>query len=83
MGPSGSGKSTLLHCLAPLDRLTSGEVFIGEAELGCLGDDQLTLLRRQQLGFVFPSFNLLPMLSRRTTSPCQPGWPGAAPTRSG
>jgi putative ABC transport system ATP-binding protein len=63
MGPSGSGKSTLLHCLAGLDRLTSGTVHIGEIELGSLGDRQLTLLRRVRVGFMFQSFNLVPTLS--------------------
>ncbi len=55
MGPSGSGKSTLLHCLAGLDSLTSGAVFIGDVELGSLSDKQLTLLRRDRIGFVFQS----------------------------
>ena len=63
MGPSGSGKSTLLHCLAGLDRLTSGTVHIGDVELGSLGDQQLTLLRRERVGFIFQSFNLVPTLS--------------------
>jgi putative ABC transport system ATP-binding protein len=63
MGPSGSGKSTLLHCLAGLDTLTSGQVFLGDADLGGLTDRQLTLLRRTQIGFVFQSFNLVPTLS--------------------
>src|SRR5262245_39183181 len=63
MGPSGSGKSTLLHCLAALDRLTSGRIFLGETELGGLGDRQLTLLRRERIGFVFQGFNLLPALT--------------------
>jgi putative ABC transport system ATP-binding protein len=63
MGPSGSGKSTLMHCLAGLDRLTSGQVYIGDIELGSASDKQLTLLRRDRLGFVFQSFNLLPTLS--------------------
>ncbi|NUR62268.1 MAG: ABC transporter ATP-binding protein [Catenulispora sp.] len=63
MGPSGSGKSTLMHCLAGLDRLTSGQVYIGDVELGAASDKQLTLLRREKLGFVFQSFNLLPTLS--------------------
>ncbi len=63
MGPSGSGKSTLLHCLAGLDPLTSGEVFVGEVRLGSLDDDALTALRRERLGFVFQSFNLLPTLT--------------------
>jgi putative ABC transport system ATP-binding protein len=63
MGPSGSGKSTLMHCLAGLDDLTSGHVFIGDVELGSLSDKELTLLRRERLGFVFQSFNLIPTLS--------------------
>jgi ABC-type lipoprotein export system ATPase subunit len=63
MGPSGSGKSTLLHILAGLDRPTSGEVTIGERPLAALGDRDLTLLRRTQVGFVFQFFNLLPMLT--------------------
>jgi putative ABC transport system ATP-binding protein len=63
MGPSGSGKSTLLHCMAGLDSLTSGQVFIGDVELGGLGDTELTLLRRRSVGFVFQAFNLLPTLS--------------------
>ena len=63
MGPSGSGKSTLMHCMAGLDPLTSGQVFIGDTELGSLSDQQLTLLRREQLGFIFQSFNLVPTLT--------------------
>jgi putative ABC transport system ATP-binding protein len=63
MGPSGSGKSTLLHCLAGLDRLTSGTVHIGDIELGSLNDRQLTMLRRVRVGFIFQSFNLVPTLS--------------------
>jgi putative ABC transport system ATP-binding protein len=63
MGPSGSGKSTLLHCLAGLDDLTSGRAFVGDVDLGDLGDDELTILRRTRLGFVFQSFNLVPTLS--------------------
>jgi putative ABC transport system ATP-binding protein len=63
MGPSGSGKSTLLHCLAGLDRLTSGTVHIGDVELGSLNDRQLTMLRRVRVGFIFQSFNLVPTLS--------------------
>ena len=63
MGPSGSGKSTLMHCLAGLDTLTSGEVFIGDTELGALSDVELTRLRRERIGFVFQAFNLLPMLT--------------------
>ncbi|MDP9820986.1 putative ABC transport system ATP-binding protein [Nocardioides massiliensis] len=63
MGPSGSGKSTLLHCLAGLDNPTSGSVRIAGAEIGTLDDDALTRFRRDHLGFVFQSFNLLPMLT--------------------
>ena len=63
MGPSGSGKSTLLHCMAGLDTLTSGAVFIGDTDLTTLSDKQLTLLRRERLGFVFQSFNLVPTLT--------------------
>jgi putative ABC transport system ATP-binding protein len=63
MGPSGSGKSTLLHCVAGLDELTSGAVYIGDVELGSLNDRQLTLLRREKVGFIFQAFNLIPTLS--------------------
>ncbi len=63
MGPSGSGKSTLLHCLAGLDNPTSGSVLIAGQEIGRLDDDALTRFRRDHLGFVFQSFNLLPMLT--------------------
>ncbi|MCP3973677.1 MAG: ABC transporter ATP-binding protein [bacterium] len=65
MGPSGSGKSTLLHCVAGLDVLTGGEVFISGIELGSLKDKELTLLRREKVGFVFQAFNLIPTLSAR------------------
>src|SRR6266511_1854625 len=63
MGPSGSGKSTFMHCLAGLDKVTSGQVFIGGTELNSLSDKQLTLLRRERVGFVFQAFNLLPTLT--------------------
>ena len=63
MGPSGSGKSTLMHCVAGLDTLTSGEVFVGDIELGTLSDKELTLLRRERIGFVFQAFNLVPTLT--------------------
>ena len=71
MGPSGSGKSTLMHCSAGLDNLTSGTVHIGETELGSLSDKDLTLLRRNKVGFVFQAFNLLPTLTAKenTTLP--------------
>jgi len=63
MGPSGSGKSTLLHCLAGLDRLTSGQVLLGDVRLGDLSDKAMTLLRRDRIGFVFQAFNLVPTLT--------------------
>jgi putative ABC transport system ATP-binding protein len=63
MGPSGSGKSTLMHCLAGLDQPTSGSVEVAGTSLESLGDDALTIFRREHLGFVFQSFNLLPMLT--------------------
>ena len=63
MGPSGSGKSTLLHMLAGLDRPTSGEVYLGDTEITSLNDKGLTLLRRDRVGFIFQSFNLLPTMT--------------------
>ena len=63
MGPSGSGKSTLLHVLAGLDQVTSGEVYIGEVPLSTLNDKALTLLRRENVGFIFQAFNLIPTLT--------------------
>jgi putative ABC transport system ATP-binding protein len=62
MGPSGSGKSTLMHCLAGLDAVTAGRVFLGETELTGLADRELTTVRRDRIGFVFQSFNLVPTL---------------------
>lgn len=63
MGPSGSGKSTLMHLLAGLDAPTSGEVLLGGRELSALSDADLTVVRREQVGFVFQAFNLLPTLT--------------------
>lgn len=63
MGPSGSGKSTLMHCVAGLDTITSGRIFVGDVELGGLNDKQLTRLRRDTIGFVFQAFNLVPTLT--------------------
>jgi putative ABC transport system ATP-binding protein len=63
MGPSGSGKSTLLHCSAGLDSLTSGQALIGDADLSKLSDQDLTILRRDRVGFVFQAYNLLPTLT--------------------
>ena len=63
MGPSGSGKSTLMHCCAALDSATSGSVYVGDTDLSRLKDKELTRLRRDQIGFVFQSFNLVPTLT--------------------
>jgi putative ABC transport system ATP-binding protein len=63
MGPSGSGKSTLLHCMAGLDRPTSGQAFIGEQDISQLNDTGITRLRRDRIGFIFQSFNLVPTLT--------------------
>ena len=63
MGPSGSGKSTLMHCLAGLDAVTSGNVFLGTTDLSSLDDKSLTQLRRDEVGFIFQAFNLLPTLT--------------------
>jgi putative ABC transport system ATP-binding protein len=63
MGPSGSGKSTLMHCLAGLDAVTSGAVYLGDIELRGLSDKKMTALRRDRVGFVFQSFNLVPTLT--------------------
>jgi putative ABC transport system ATP-binding protein len=63
MGPSGSGKSTLMHCAAALDTASSGQVFLGDVELTGLKDKALTLLRRDKIGFIFQSYNLVPTLS--------------------
>ncbi len=63
MGPSGSGKSTLLHCLAGLDRLTSGQAMLGELDMTVLDERKLTEMRRDQVGFIFQGFNLIPTLT--------------------
>jgi putative ABC transport system ATP-binding protein len=63
MGPSGSGKSTLMHCMAGLDSLTSGEAWIGDTDISKLDDRHLTALRRDQIGFIFQAYNLLPTLT--------------------
>jgi putative ABC transport system ATP-binding protein len=63
MGPSGSGKSTLMHCMAGLDRLTSGSAEVGGVDISTASERQLTLLRRDRLGFIFQAFNLVPTLT--------------------
>ncbi len=63
MGPSGSGKSTLLHCLAGLDKVTSGSILIKGVDLASLNDKQLTKMRRDSFGFIFQAFNLIPTLT--------------------
>jgi len=63
MGPSGSGKSTLMHCMAGLDRPTGGHAFIGGQDIGTLDDNGLTRMRRDRVGFIFQSFNLVPTLT--------------------
>ena len=63
MGPSGSGKSTLMHCCAGLDTLTSGEVWVGDRSLSSMSERELTLMRRDRLGFVFQAYNLVPTLT--------------------
>ena len=63
MGPSGSGKSTLMHCVAGLDALSAGRVFIGQTDLTTLDDKRLTVLRREKIGFIFQQFNLIPTLT--------------------
>ena len=63
MGPSGSGKSTLMHCMAGLDSVSGGQAYIGGTELSSLNDKQLTMLRRDEIGFIFQAYNLLPTLT--------------------
>ena len=63
MGPSGSGKSTLMHCLAGLDDLTSGSAYIGDENVTAMNERARTRLRREQIGFIFQSFNLVPTLT--------------------
>lgn len=63
MGPSGSGKSTLMHCMAGLDRLSAGSAFVGDVDIAAANEKQLTLLRRNRLGFIFQAFNLIPTLT--------------------
>ncbi len=82
MGPSGSGKSTLMHLLAGLDEATSGTVHLGDTEITSLGDDALTRLRRDRIGFVFQSFNLLPMFTAEQNILLPLDLAGRAPDRA-
>jgi putative ABC transport system ATP-binding protein len=82
MGPSGSGKSTLLHCMAGLDAPTSGRVFIGDVDLTTLSEKQLTLLRREKVGFVFQTFNLVPTLTAAENITLPLDIAGARPDRA-
>ncbi|AMM19269.1 peptide ABC transporter ATP-binding protein [Frondihabitans sp. PAMC 28766] len=81
MGPSGSGKSTLMHILAGLDSPTSGTVHLGQTDITGLGDDELTLLRRRRVGFVFQAFNLVPTLDVRSNILLPFDLDGRKPTR--
>jgi putative ABC transport system ATP-binding protein len=82
MGPSGSGKSTLLHCLAGLDTVDSGTVWLGDVELTRLGERQLTRVRREQVGFIFQSYNLLPVLTAAQNITLPLALAGRTPDRS-
>ncbi len=82
MGPSGSGKSTLMHCLAGLDSLSSGRAYLGDIELGGLSDRELTSVRRERVGFVFQSFNLLPTLDARENITLPMALAGTKPDRA-
>ncbi len=79
MGPSGSGKSTLMHCMAGLDELTEGKVLIGDVDLTQLSERELTLLRREKVGFVFQAFNLIPTLSAQENITLPMALAGRAP----
>ncbi|GAB3875497.1 hypothetical protein GCM10029964_019830 [Kibdelosporangium lantanae] len=82
MGPSGSGKSTMMHCLAGLDRPTGGQVYLGGTEISTLSDTRLTAVRRDRVGFVFQSFNLLPTLTAWENIVLPSTSPAAGRTRS-
>jgi putative ABC transport system ATP-binding protein len=82
MGPSGSGKSTLMHCMAGLDRPSSGRSFVGGVDIGRLDDNGLTKLRRDRVGFVFQSFNLVPTLTAAENIALPPALAGAKVDRA-
>ncbi|GGV23424.1 ABC transporter ATP-binding protein [Streptomyces griseoflavus] len=79
MGPSGSGKSTLMHCLAGLDTVSAGQVWLGDTEITGLKDRELTRLRRDRIGFMFQSFNLIPTLNARENITLPMGIAGRKP----
>jgi putative ABC transport system ATP-binding protein len=81
MGPSGSGKSTLMHCMAGLDRVTSGRSYIGDVDVTSLQDNALTLLRRDRMGFIFQAFNLVPTLTAAENITLPLDLAGRAPDR--
>ena len=83
MGPSGSGKSTLLHCLAGLDTLTSGHMYLGDIELSALSDKELTKVRRDRIGFVFQTYNLIPTLTAIENITLPIALAGETPTMNG
>ncbi|GAA1315653.1 ABC transporter ATP-binding protein [Pseudonocardia xinjiangensis] len=82
MGPSGSGKSTLLHCAAGLERVDAGQVLLGDTDIGTAGDAELTALRRERIGFVFQSFNLLGALTAEQNVALPLRLAGRRPSRS-
>jgi putative ABC transport system ATP-binding protein len=83
MGPSGSGKSTLLHCLAGLDRVTSGQIYLGDIDLSTCNEKQLTLIRRDRIGFVFQAYNLIPTLNAEENITLPMALAGTSPTPTG
>lgn len=82
MGPSGSGKSTLMHCMAGLDRLTSGSAFVDDIDIASATERELTLLRRNGLGFIFQAFNLVPTLTARENITLPMDLAGTKPDRA-
>ena len=82
MGPSGSGKSTLMHCMAGLDELTSGQVFIGDVDLTTLSERNLTLLRRERVGFIFQAYNLIATLTAMENITLPMSLAGASPDQT-
>jgi putative ABC transport system ATP-binding protein len=81
MGPSGSGKSTLLHCLAGLDRVTAGRVLLGDIDITAVSEKELTIVRRDKIGFVFQSYNLIPTLNAIENITLPPALAGRKPDK--